>query len=132
MINLFKMTTLLAAAALVLTGCDCFKKMAKDPSAIKVSATPEVLTLNNGKIAVDIKAEVPAKYFDKKASLKVTPVISFEGGLVAGETVLLQGECSKCLIVERCLDWIKGEIKRDLGVECKIRANKKKPFFWDK
>lgn len=90
--NLFKMTTLLAVAALVLTGCDCFKKMAKDPSAIKVSATPEVLTLNNGKIAVDIKAEVPAKYFDKKASLKVTPVISFEGGLVAGETVLLQGE----------------------------------------
>lgn len=90
--NLFKMTTLLAAAALVLTGCDCFKKMAKDPSAIKVSATPEVLTLNNGKIAVDIKAEVPAKYFDKKASLKVTPVISFEGGMVAGETVLLQGE----------------------------------------
>lgn len=90
--NLFKMTTLLAAAALVLTGCDCFKKMAKDPSAIKVSATPEVLTLNNGKIAVDIKAEVPAKYFDKKASLKVTPVISFEGGMAAGETVLLQGE----------------------------------------
>lgn len=83
---------MLAASALVLTGCDCFKKMAKDPSAIKVSATPEILTLNNGKIAVDIKAEVPAKYFDKKASLKVTPVISFEGGMAAGETVLLQGE----------------------------------------
>ena len=55
--------------------------------------------------------------------------VSFENGVL---TVLLQGECSKCLIVERCLDWIKGEVKRDLGVECKIRANKKKPFFWDK
>ena len=55
--------------------------------------------------------------------------VSFENGVL---TVLLQGECSKCLIVERCLDWIKGEIKRDLVVECKIHANKKKPFFWDK
>ena len=55
--------------------------------------------------------------------------VSFENGVL---TVLLQGECSKCLIVERCLDWIKGEAKRDLGVECKIHANKQKPFFWDK
>ena len=55
--------------------------------------------------------------------------VSFENGVL---TVLLQGECSKCLIVERCLDWIKGEVKRDLSIECKSRANKKKPFFWDK
>lgn len=54
--------------------------------------------------------------------------ISFENGTL---TVLLQGECSKCLIVERCLDWIVSEIKRDLKVDCKIVAQKKKPFFWD-
>ncbi len=90
--NLLKVTTVFAAAALLLSGCNCFKKMAKDPSAIKVTATPEVLAYNNGKIAADIKAEIPAKYFDKTASLKVTPAIAFEGGLVTGETVLLQGE----------------------------------------
>ena len=54
--------------------------------------------------------------------------VSFENGVL---TVILQGECSKCLIVERCLDWIVGEIKRDLNVDCKIVAQKKKPFFWD-
>lgn len=54
--------------------------------------------------------------------------VSFEDGVL---TVLLQGECSKCLIVERCLDWIVNEIKRDLGVDCKLVAQKKKPFFWD-
>ena len=47
-------------------------------------------------------------------------------------TVLLQGECSKCLIVERCISWIESEILRDTGKEIKIVVQKKKPFFWDK
>ena len=81
-----------AAVALTMTSCDCFKKMAKDPSAIKVTCTPEVLVLNNGKIAADIAATIPADYFNKKAALKVTPVLFFEGGAVAGQTLLLQGE----------------------------------------
>ena len=55
--------------------------------------------------------------------------ISYENGVL---TVLLQGECSKCLIVERCIAWIESEILRDLGEIVKISAIKKKPFFWDK
>ena len=55
--------------------------------------------------------------------------ISYENGVL---TVLLQGECSKCLIVERCIAWIESEILRDLGEIVKINAIKKKPFFWDK
>ncbi len=55
--------------------------------------------------------------------------ISCENGVL---TVLLQGECSKCLIVERCISWIENEILRDLGETVKIVAQKKKPFFWDK
>ncbi len=90
--NLFKMTLVLAAAALTLTGCDCFKKMAKTPSAITVTCTPDVLVLNNGKVVADITAEVPAKYFNKTASLKVTPALVYEGGVTKGNTLLLQGE----------------------------------------
>ncbi len=55
--------------------------------------------------------------------------LAFENGVL---TVLLQGECSKCLIVERCISWIESEILRDMGEEVKIVARKKKPFFWDK
>ena len=55
--------------------------------------------------------------------------ISYENGVL---TVLLQGECSKCLIVERCLSWIESEIMRDMGESVKVVAQKKKPFFWDK
>lgn len=55
--------------------------------------------------------------------------VSYENGEL---TVLLQGECSKCLIVDRCLRWIESEIMRDMGESVKVIAQKKKPFFWDK
>ena len=90
--NLFKMTLVLAAAALTLTGCDCFKKMAKNRSELTITCTPDVLVLNNGKVAADITAEIPAKYFNKKAALKVTPALVYEGGVTKGNTLLLQGE----------------------------------------
>ena len=90
--NLFKMTLVLVVAALTMTSCDCFKKMAKNPSAITVTCTPDVLVLNNGKVVADIAAEVPAKYFNKTASLKVTPALVYEGGVTKGNTLLLQGE----------------------------------------
>ena len=46
-------------------------------------------------------------------------------------TVLLQGECSKCLIVDRCLTRIESEVMRDMGESIKVVAQKKNPFFWD-
>ncbi len=45
--------------------------------------------------------------------------------------VQLQGECSKCNIADRCMDWICQEIKRDLGKDVTIKYRRKKPFFWD-
>ncbi len=55
--------------------------------------------------------------------------VSYENGNL---TVLLQGECSKCLIVDRCLCWIESEVMRDMGESVNVIAQKKKPFFWDK
>ena len=78
--NLFKVSAVLAVAVLALTGCNCFKKMAKNQDDVKVTCTPEVLVLNNGTVEADITVEFPVKYFNAKAVLKVTPVIVFEGG----------------------------------------------------
>ena len=46
-------------------------------------------------------------------------------------TLVFQGECSKCLILERCVRWIEEQIAHDLGVRVHIRAVRKKPYFWD-
>ncbi len=86
-----KLSMALAAAALVFTSCNCFKKMGKNQGDVQLTCTPEVLVLNRGAVVADIQATFPAKYFNKKAILKVTPVMVFEGGEVAAAPIYLQG-----------------------------------------
>ncbi|MBE6196162.1 MAG: hypothetical protein E7137_03590 [Rikenellaceae bacterium] len=90
--NILKLSFVLVAAALVFSSCNCFKKMAKNREDIQVTCTPEVLELTNGIVAADISVTIPAKYFNAKAVVKVTPVIVFEGGEVAGTPKYFQGE----------------------------------------
>ena len=54
--------------------------------------------------------------------------VSYEDGQL---TLRFRGECSKCVILDRCMDWICQEVKRDLGEEIRIRPLRVKPFFWD-
>ena len=86
-----KLSVVLVAAALAFSSCNCFKKMAKAQDEVKVTCTPEILVLNNGVIAADVNVTFPVEYFNKKAVLKVTPVLVFEGGEVAGQTKYFQG-----------------------------------------
>jgi outer membrane protein OmpA-like peptidoglycan-associated protein/Flp pilus assembly protein TadD len=65
--------------------------MAKNQDEVKVTCTPDVLTLNNGKVEADITVVFPAEYYNKKAVLKVTPIMVFEGGIVEGATKYFQG-----------------------------------------
>lgn len=55
--------------------------------------------------------------------------VSFEEGVL---TLGFRGECSKCTLLERCVDWISQEIRRDLGQEIAVVPLRRKPFFWDK
>lgn len=55
-------------------------------------------------------------------------ILSIDGDCIK---VRLQGECSKCNIAPRCMDWVRQEIKRDLGRDVRIEYQRKKPFFWD-
>ena len=47
-------------------------------------------------------------------------------------TLLFRGECSKCGILDRCCDWIKERIGKDLGLEVEIIPVRKRPYFQDK
>ncbi|MBQ6421535.1 MAG: NifU family protein [Clostridia bacterium] len=46
--------------------------------------------------------------------------------------VKLGGECSKCPIADRCLDWCADRIRADLGRQVSFAAQRVRPFFWDK
>lgn len=68
----------------------------------------------------------------------IRPKIQGDGGEITfnsqdGDTVTvtMQGECSKCLILHRCIEWIENQIESDLGQKVTVNAIRKKPFFWD-
>lgn len=54
--------------------------------------------------------------------------VSYEDGKL---TVVFRGECSKCLILHRCVDWIEQQIKADLNKTVRVNAIRKKPYFQD-
>ena len=54
--------------------------------------------------------------------------VSFDNGNL---TVIFRGECSKCLILHRCTEWIEEQIKNDLDKKVKVIAIRKKPYFQD-
>jgi len=69
----------------------CSKDMtALDPSLFKCNPNP--LEAKGGKVDATITGTFPVKYFTKKATVTVTPVLKFEGKEVKGTPVTFQGE----------------------------------------
>ena len=93
--NSLRLLLVAAVVALGFTGCTCFGKMAKNQEAVSIICTPDVLALNNGKVEADITVKFPAQYYNKKAVLKVTPVMVFADGEVEGATKYFQGSAVK-------------------------------------
>jgi tetratricopeptide (TPR) repeat protein len=69
----------------------CTKDMtALDPSLFKCNPNP--LEVKGGKVDATVTGTFPVKYFTKKATVTVTPVLKFEGKEVKGAPVTFQGE----------------------------------------
>ena len=79
-------------AALVLTvgiaGCSTLKPL--DPQ--RVSVDPQPLVLKGGKVPATITVRFPNKWFNKKAEVRVTPILKYPGGESWGTAYSLQGE----------------------------------------
>ncbi len=67
--------------------------MKKNSNLVKYEVTPKVLQTDAGMVAVTIKGTFPAKYFDKKTTVTLTPVLTYSGGETAFDKVqVVQGE----------------------------------------
>lgn len=83
----------LSLAATMLVGCsECYEKMQKKQDQIQVTCVPEVLTLKGSNVTADITISFPENYFNAETILKITPVLVYEGGEVAGTPKFVQGE----------------------------------------
>jgi Flp pilus assembly protein TadD len=79
-------------AAIVLSSCGGLNKMKDTAKNLNYSVTPSPLEVKGGKIEVAVTGKFPAKYFNKKAVLEVTPVLKYEGGETALKPIKVQGE----------------------------------------
>lgn len=57
-----------------------------------ITVVPSPLEVKANKVEATITGKFPEKYFLKKATLDVTPVLKYEGGEAVGTTVTYQGE----------------------------------------
>ena len=84
---------ILILAAVLMSGCSGLNKMKKNSDLIKYEVTPQVLEAHAGLVNVTINGTFPEKYFDKKTTVQVTPVLTYAGGETAFDKVeVLQGE----------------------------------------
>lgn len=88
----FKNFALLILAAAVLSSCGGLNKMVKNADQVVYSVTPEVLEMHGGAVDVTVDVQYPAKYFNKKAVLTLTPVVKYDGGETELEPIVVQGE----------------------------------------
>lgn len=66
---------LMLATAFLASGCNGLKQMAQNSHLIQREITPDPLEMHAGRVPVNITVTFPAKYFDKKAYIMVTPTI---------------------------------------------------------
>lgn len=83
---------ILILAAALMTGCSGLNKMKQNAGMIKYEVTPKVLQTDAGIVNVTIKGIFPQSYFDKKATLTATPVLTYQGGETPFKEVKVQGE----------------------------------------
>ena len=77
--------------AAIFTFSSCSNKL-KPLAEEYIKAEPQPLEAIGGKVPVTINATFPAKWFNKKAVVTVTPVLRYEGGEAWGTAYTYQGE----------------------------------------
>jgi hypothetical protein len=88
----FKPILIIAFTGILLSACSGLNKMKKNADQIQFDVTPELLEAHAGEVDVAINSRFPTKYFNKKATLEITPVLKYEGGDAEFESVSVQGE----------------------------------------
>jgi len=88
----FNVMALFAMAAIVLSSCGGVNKMKEFAEGTDLKVTPNPLEVHGDVVKGTIEVTFPAKYFNKKAILKATPVLVYEGGELPLEPKMLQGE----------------------------------------
>lgn len=88
--KLFLFLSTIAIVAMLATSCS--KKTFSPLSGSLFTTNPSPLELVGTKVPVTVDGRFPAKWFDKNATVVVTPILKYEGGEAMGTSYTYQGE----------------------------------------
>lgn len=83
---------MLTSAIILVVGCSSPNKMLKNASTLKYDVTPNPLEMKGDSVEVTVSGNYPAKFFNKKAQMVVTPMLKWDNGSVNFGQINLQGE----------------------------------------
>ncbi|NLH56215.1 MAG: hypothetical protein GX467_05010, partial [Rikenellaceae bacterium] len=88
----FSFLAIFALVAIILSGCGGVDKMKELPEGTSFKVTPNPLEVHGDIVQGTIEGTFPAKYFNKKAMLEITPVLVYQGGELPLPVKVLQGQ----------------------------------------
>ncbi|GAB4251365.1 MAG: tetratricopeptide repeat protein [Vicingaceae bacterium] len=90
-----KVLSLAVAASVGIMACNPLAKMVKRQNEVNYEVTPNPAEMHGDSIAITVKGSFPEKYFHKKVSATVTPVLVYGGSEQAFDAFKLKGEDSE-------------------------------------
>ena len=89
-VKVFKFAVIIAA--LLAGACGDLEKMKNLPEGFTVKCNPNPVEVHADKVKANIEGTIPGKYFNKKATVAITPYVVYDGGELALAPKMLQGE----------------------------------------
>lgn len=90
-----KLTALAAITATAFIACNPLNKMVKRQGEVNYELTPNPVEMHGDSIAISLNGSFPEKYFNKKVSATITPVIVYGENSESFDVLKLKGEVSE-------------------------------------
>lgn len=72
--------------------CADIERMAKEAGKVTYTVTPDPLEEHDGKVDCDVEVKIPEKYFDKNATMTLTPYVNYNGKQIELDPITFVGE----------------------------------------
>ena len=93
--NTIKSFAVIGLAAVTTVACNPLNNMTKRASEVSYTVTPNPLEMHGDSVEINIAGTIPPRFFNKKVSVEITPMIYYEGGDKNLDKIVLAGEDSE-------------------------------------
>jgi Flp pilus assembly protein TadD len=93
-LSYLKSAAVMALMGFIVSACGGLGKMAKYAETVEYNINPDPLIVRGDSVELNINGKFPGKYFNKKAMVELTPVLTYASGTTPYEMVAFQGEAA--------------------------------------